>query len=112
MKTIIRSFGVILLLILLFLFSFWINLSPVKLTAWVNQEIGTKLNQEGIVQFKNVQTRIWGVSADSLTVSVNPSASIKVENIKRYFNPYSIILAQGIPLSADLYTGRLNLTVA
>lgn len=109
-KKILLYFCSSILLILLLVFSFWVNLSSEKLTPWMEYRANSMLPRGYRIQIENANTRSWGVEVEKIAIRQTASGMelLGLENIKFEMDPLSLIFNQGVPYSVELYGGSIE----
>lgn len=122
-KFLLTLIGFVLLIYFLGL-SIWLNLSPEKLSMWLQHFVNQKTTNQIEVKIKNVVPRWSGVDISQVLIFDKRSKNemLDVQYIDININPFQVIFNLGVPLKAEVYNGvvkgklqffptRLNLDV-
>ena len=109
-KKLFLTLLVIVLLIYFFCLAIWLNISPEKLSLWLNHLVNQKITNQIEVKIKDVVPRWSGVSITQVLIidKRGKNEILDVQHIGVDVNLFHVLANFGIPLKAEIYNGMVK----
>jgi len=110
LKKTIYSLIFAVILINLFLLSFWLNLKTEKLTPWIVFQLNQAVPKTYTFKLGAARSHLNGLTLESLVLNANnfDSPIFHIQYIELDFNPLTLLLFQEFPFNFRIYGGLMD----